>query len=113
MKIFSLNFIFRIQKMLNGQKRTRYFHSYLGYQVMANNVLYKTKSSDGLESGTQGVNDARKGPANTIYERNGIRLNNKELSLVDQEKFAADFQRQHHQHRWGQGIKLFSLNSSG
>ena len=93
--------------MLYHQKPKYYLQHFLGYQVMASNVLYKTKSTDGLESETRDVNDARNRPENTIYDRNAIKTNNRDLTLEDQEKFAADFQRQHHQHRWGQGIDIY------
>ena len=72
---------------------------------MASNVLYKTKSTDGTDNTTRDVNDNKKGLENPMYDRNGITKNNRDINLEDQGRFAAEFQQQHHQHRWGQGIR--------
>ena len=75
-----------------------------GYQVMASNVLYKTKSNDGSESDERDITEGKKGLNKSVFDRNGIENYDRDIDLEDQEKFAAEFQQQHHQHRWGQGM---------
>ena len=72
---------------------------------MASNVLYKNKSNDGSESDDRGTNERKKGLNKSVYDRNRIEKYDRDIDLDDQGKFAAEFQQQHHQHRWGQGMK--------
>ena len=72
---------------------------------MASNVLYKNKSNDGSESDDRDINERKKGLNKSVYDRNRIEKYDRDIDLDDQGKFAAEFQQQHHQHRWGQGMK--------
>ena len=72
---------------------------------MASNVLYKNKSNDGSGSDDRDINERKKGLNKFVYDRNGIVKYDRDIDLDDQGKFAAEFQQQHHQHRWGQGMK--------
>jgi len=74
-------------------------NDYKGYQVMANNVLYKTKSGDDLKSDT---NDGKRSTVGYKNKTNVSTNTNKKLSLEDESQFAADFQQQHQYQRWGQ-----------
>ena len=64
---------------------------------MASNVLYKNKSNDGSDSNDRDIIERKKVLNKSVYDS--------DIDLDDQGKFAAEFQQQHHQHRWGQGMK--------
>ena len=69
---------------------------------MANNVLYKTKKGDESLADPSDERKASLGHESNIHvSPNMIR----KISLEDEGQFAADFQRQHHNHRWGQGMQ--------
>ena len=70
---------------------------------MANKVLYKTKSGDDALTNSNRSKE-RFDNENTIAQNSDKR--SKVFSLEDEGQFAADFQRQHHLNRWGQGTKV-------
>ena len=70
---------------------------------MANKVLYKTKSGDDVLTNSNRSKEIFD-TENTIAQNTDKR--NKVFSLEDEGQFAADFQRQHHLNRWGQGTKV-------
>ena len=70
---------------------------------MANKVLYKTKSGDDALTNSNRSKEIFD-TENTIAQNTDKR--NKVFSLEDEGQFAADFQRQHHLNRWGQGTKV-------
>ena len=72
---------------------------------MANKVLYKTKSGDDALTNSNRSKE-RFDNENTIAQNSDKR--SKVFSLEDEGQFAADFQRQHHLNRWGQGIEVLN-----
>ena len=72
---------------------------------MANKVLYKTKSGDDALTNSNRSKE-RFDTENTIAQNSDKR--SKVFSLEDEGQFAADFQRQHHLNRWGQGIEVLN-----
>ena len=74
------------------------FNIFSGYQVMASNLLYKTKSGDNLDNN---MDDERNGE---LRKNQHSKPGRNKLSDEDEGQFAADFQQQHHHHRWGKGI---------
>ena len=70
---------------------------------MANKVLYKTKSGDDVLTNSNRSKEIFD-TENTIAQNTDKR--NQVFSLEDEGQFAADFQRQHHLNRWGQGTKV-------
>ena len=75
-----------------------------GYQVMASNLLYKSKSGDDLDNDMNDMDDKGNGELRTNQHFTASKPGRNKLNVEDEGQFAADFQQQHHHHRWGQGI---------
>ena len=89
------------EKRWNTEKDVTNFNMFSGYQVMASNLLYKTKSGGDLDNE---MGERSNGESGKKTHFTASKLGHNKLSVEDEGQFAADFQQQHHHHRWGKGI---------